>query len=100
MTSLTMYGACTLKDVPAVKGLPNGLLLKGLLGKKWWNGLARWFKSPIPTDLGLNGETIAIATIYYCKVIPRCQDSCCTGESRFPGPKRSTHHRPTVPSRR
>ena len=29
---------------------------------------------------------------YYCQVIPRCQDSCCTGEEGFPGPKRSNHH--------
>ena len=53
VTSTTMYSACTLQDVPAEQGLPNGpLLLKGLLGKKW-KGLARWFKSPIPTDPGL-----------------------------------------------
>ena len=52
MTSLTMYGACTLQDVLAVKGLSSGILLKGLLGKKW-KGLARWFKSPMPTDPGL-----------------------------------------------
>ena len=30
---------------------------------------------------------------YYCQVIPRCQDSCCTGEGGFLGPKRLTHHR-------
>ena len=41
VTSLTMYGACNLQDVPAVQRLPSGLLLKGLLGKKWkepWHG--------------------------------------------------------------
>ena len=28
-------------------------------------------------------------------MIPRCQDSCYTGEGWFPEPKRSTHHRPS-----
>ena len=75
---------------PAVQGLPNGLLLKGLLRKKW-KGLARWFKSPIPTDPGLKWGNYYHYN-YYCQVILRCQESCCTGEGGFPGPKRSNHH--------
>ena len=73
--------------------LPNELLLKGLLGKKW-KGLARWFKSPIPTDPGLKWVNY-YHSIYYHQVIPRCQDNCCTGEGGFLGPKRSSHHRPS-----
>ena len=80
-----------------MQGLPNGLLLEGLLGKKW-KGLARWFKSPTATDPSLkwgNNYHYMYIYIYYCQVIPRCQDSCCTGEGGFPGPKHSTHHRPS-----
>ena len=72
---------------PTVQGLPSGLLLKGLLGKKW-KGLAHWFKSPIPTDPGLKWGN-------YCQVIPRCQDRCWTGEGGFPGPEPSNHYRPS-----
>ena len=76
---------------PAWQGLPSGLLLKGLLGKKW-KGLARWFKLPIPTDPGLKWGNYYHYNYYrYCQVIPRCQDSCCTGEGGFRRPKRSTH---------
>ena len=59
--------------------------------------LARWCKSPILTDPGLKWGTYYHFHDhkYYCQVIPRCQDSCCTGEGGFPGPKRSTHHRPS-----
>ena len=59
-----------------------------------WKGLARWFKSPIPTDPGLKWGNYYHYS-YYCQVIPRCKDSCYTGEGGFPGPKRSTYHRPS-----
>ena len=89
-----MYSACTLPDVPAVQGFPSGFLLKGLLGKKWKGlALARWFKSPIPTDHGLKWGNYYHYN--YFQVIPRCQDSCFTGEGGFPGPKCSTHYRPS-----
>ena len=87
-----MYGACTLQDVSAVQGLPSGLLLKGLKGKKW-KSLSGW--SPIPTDLGLKWVNYYHYN-YYCQVIPKCHDSCCcTGEKGFPRSKRSTYHRPS-----
>ena len=38
----------------------------------------------------INGLTTTVN--YYCRVIPGCQDSCCTGEGGLPVPKRSTHH--------
>ena len=75
------------------KAFPSGLLLKDLLGKKW-KGLARWFKSPIPTDPSLKWGNCYHYN-HYCQVIPLCQDSCCTGEGGFPGPKLSTHHCPS-----
>ena len=61
-----------------VQGLSSGLILKALLGRRW-KGLARWFKSPIPTYPGLKWflDVQTVAALH--------------GEGGFPGPKRAIH---------
>ena len=90
VTTLTMFGVCTLQDFPAAQGLPSELLFYGLLCKMW-KDLAWWFKSQMPTDSHLKWGKYCNCNYNY-QVIRRCEDSCCTGEGGFLGPKCSTHH--------